>query len=41
MKVVLYVEASQPCGEIYRLGLGCELPLALVSTIMMLLARLI
>jgi hypothetical protein len=40
MKVVLYVEASQPCGRVYRLGIGCELPPALVSTVIIVLARL-
>jgi hypothetical protein len=40
MKVVHYVEASQPSGKVYRLGLGCELPLALVTTIIILLGRL-
>ncbi len=40
MRVVLYVEASQPCGKVYRLGIGCELPPALVSTMIILFGRL-
>lgn len=40
MKVALFVEASQPCGRVYRLGIGCELPPALVSTVIIVLARL-
>jgi hypothetical protein len=31
MKMVLYLEASQPCGKSYRIGIGCHVPLALVS----------
>jgi hypothetical protein len=40
MRVVLYVEASQPYGKVYRLGIGCQLAPALVSTIMILFVRL-
>jgi hypothetical protein len=40
MKLVLYVEASQPCGKVYRLGLGCQRAPALVSTIIILITRL-
>jgi hypothetical protein len=36
MKMVLYLEASQPCGKIYRFGLGCFVPLELFSMIMLL-----
>ena len=28
MGIFLYLEASQPSGKIYRLGLGCNLHLA-------------
>jgi hypothetical protein len=37
MLVFLYLEASQPCGKSYRLGLGCYLPPQLASMIVMLL----
>jgi hypothetical protein len=40
MKVALFVEASQSGGRVYRLGIGCELPPALVSAIIIALARL-
>lgn len=39
MRVVVYVEASQPCGKVYRLGIGCELPPALVSAAVILFGR--
>ncbi len=41
MRMVLYVEASQPCGKIYRLGLGCYMPPALISAMIILFGRLI
>jgi hypothetical protein len=28
MTVLLTLEASQPCGKTYRLGFGCNLPVA-------------
>jgi hypothetical protein len=40
MKLALFVEASQPCGKVYRLGIGCELPPALVSAVILIIARL-
>lgn len=40
MKVALLVEASQPSGKFYRIGLGFELTPALVSTIVLILTRL-
>ncbi|CAN3991063.1 hypothetical protein MCBRY_001889 [Methylocystis bryophila] len=40
MKMVLFVEASRPCGRVYRVGVGCELPPALVSTLILVIARL-
>jgi hypothetical protein len=40
MKVALFVETSQADGKCYRLGLGCELPPMLVSTVIILLTRL-
>jgi hypothetical protein len=39
MSVFFTLEASQPCGKTYRLGLGCNLPLNLAS-ILALLTRL-
>ena len=33
MKVVLLLEASNPCGTRYRVGLGCYVPPELVSAI--------
>ena len=39
MVVFLYLEASQPWGTRYRLGIGCYLPPTLVS-MMMYLTRL-
>jgi hypothetical protein len=36
MKMVLFVETSQPGGNIYRIGFGCYVPLELVSMVMML-----
>jgi hypothetical protein len=40
MKVALFVEASQPSGKVYRIGIACELPPPLVSTIVLVLTRL-
>lgn len=31
--VFLAIEASQPNGAVYRLAIGCTLPIALVSTV--------
>lgn len=31
MKVALFLEASQPNGSVYRIGLGAFVPLELVS----------
>jgi hypothetical protein len=39
MKLALYVEASQPRGRVYRLGVGFELPPALATTMVLLLSR--
>jgi hypothetical protein len=39
MGVFLFLEASQPCGRTYRLGLGCFIPPNLAS-MMILLVRL-
>jgi hypothetical protein len=36
MIVFLYLEASQPCGSVYRLGLGCRVPPKLASMIFLL-----
>jgi hypothetical protein len=35
MSVFLTLEASQPCGKTYRLGLGCNLHLASVIALLM------
>jgi hypothetical protein len=40
MSVFFTLEASQPCGKTYRLGLGCNLQLNLAS-VLALLSRLI
>jgi hypothetical protein len=40
MKLALYVEASQPRGRVYRLGVGFQLPPALATTMVLLLSRL-
>lgn len=37
MTVLLTLEASQPCGKVYRLGLGCNLHFASIVAV---LARL-
>jgi hypothetical protein len=37
MIVFLFLEASQPSGNCYRLGLGCFVPPKLVSMVMMLM----
>ncbi len=37
MLVFLYLESSQPCGSVYRLGIGCFVPPKLVSTIALLI----
>jgi hypothetical protein len=37
MVVFLYLEASQPCGTSYRLGLGCLIHPKLASVIIVLL----
>ena len=37
MFVFLTIEASQPCGTTYRLGLGCYVHLKLVSMVAVLL----
>jgi hypothetical protein len=39
MFVFFTLEASQPCGKTYRLGLGCNLQLNLAS-VLALLSRL-
>ena len=31
MLVFLYLEASQPCGTVYRFGVGCLVPPKLAS----------
>jgi hypothetical protein len=36
MKMVLYLETSQPCGTVYRFGLGCVVPPELVSLALLL-----
>jgi hypothetical protein len=36
MLVFLYLEASQPCGSRYRLGIGCLLHPKLASMVVML-----
>jgi hypothetical protein len=36
MKMVLYLETSQPCGTVYRFGLGCFVPPELVSLALLL-----
>lgn len=36
MKMMLLLETSQPDGTVYRVGLGCVLPLQLLSMIAML-----
>ncbi len=36
MFVFLYLEASQPCGTVYRLGVGCLVPPKLASMMVML-----
>lgn len=33
MGLILVLEASQPGGKTYRVGLGCFLPLGLVSVL--------
>jgi hypothetical protein len=33
MRVFLTLEASQPSGATYRLGLGCHVPLSLASVV--------
>ena len=33
MLVFLYLEASQPCGTTYRLGIGCLVPPKLASMV--------
>lgn len=40
MNVAFFVEASQPCGRVYRIGVGCELHPTLVSTLILVIARL-
>ena len=35
MIVFIYLEASQPCGSRYRLGIGCYVPPKLVSMMAM------
>jgi hypothetical protein len=40
MVVFLYLEASQPCGCRYRLGIGCYVPPKLAS-MMTILIRLL
>lgn len=35
MKLVLFLETSQPSGTSYRIGVGCYLPPALVSMVLM------
>jgi hypothetical protein len=35
MKMVLFLEAGQPGGSIYRIGFGCLLPLELLSIVML------
>lgn len=37
MLVFLYLEARQPSGATYRLGLGCLVPPKLASMVMMLI----
>jgi hypothetical protein len=39
MVVFLYLEASQPCGKVYRLGVGC-LVLPKLASMMALIVRL-
>jgi hypothetical protein len=34
MKMVLFLEASQPSGNVYRIGFGCHVPLELLSMVM-------
>jgi hypothetical protein len=36
MRMVLFLEASQPSGNVYRCGLGVQFPLELVSLVMFL-----
>jgi hypothetical protein len=36
MSVFFTLEANQPCGKSYRIGLGCNLHLNLVSVIALL-----
>jgi hypothetical protein len=36
MKMVLFLEAGQPGGSIYRIGFGCLVPLELLSMVMLL-----
>lgn len=33
MRMVLLLETSQPDGTVYRVGLGCDVPLQLLSII--------
>ena len=33
MRMVLLLETSQPDGTVYRIGLGCYIPLELLSVI--------
>ena len=37
MGVFLFLEASQPSGTIYRLGIGCFVPPNLASMVVMLI----
>jgi hypothetical protein len=35
MKMALFLETSQPCGKIYRIGIGCFVPPELISMIIL------
>jgi hypothetical protein len=37
MLVFLYLEASQPCGRTYRIGLGCLVHPKLALTVLLLI----